>query len=237
MRTLFLLFWLPLCLSAQDYSRDVLAVARHLNSLNTYSMRIQYSLFLSQDLQIPFQKSSSEVLKKGRKFLYKESDGNEFMKNDRYEIKVDAGIKSISVLRKEPQEQIPASGQSFPGLDKSLELVSVIYDNIQVTHRTGTHITYDLHLKPNDRLDRLQITIDKQKQIIERIRYYYKEAIPIPELDNAKHQVVFEIRYEAFATGGLSDERFFHEKNYLVHRNGKISISPKYKDYQLDILN
>jgi hypothetical protein len=237
MRPLFLLFWLPLCLSAQDYNRDILSVARHLSSLNTYSMKVQYSLFLDRDLHSPFQKSSSEILKKGKKILYKESDGSEFMKNDRYEIKVDPFNKFVRILKKSPNKRSPEPDHLFTGLEEMLEVSSVLYEKIYISQHTDSHMTYELVLKPNDKLKHLQIRIDKKQQLIERIRYYYKDAIPIPELDNAKHQVVFEIRYEAFGTGALSDDRFFHEKNYLVQRNGKISTSAKYKDYQLDILN
>jgi hypothetical protein len=231
-----LLLILPVLLNGQNYKDDLHAVLETMGSLKNYSMRIHYRLYLDDKLDKAFQESSTQIKKTETGLFYKQSDGLEFIGNQNYEICLNEKARLITAKHIRGQAK-NRTAEILSGVMKNMDALLSMYDKVNVLKTEKNTITYLLHLKKSKAIENIIVCIDREKKMITKVRYTYKEAMEIPELKNTKHATTFEIAYEDVMRINVTDAVLFSEKKYLAFVNGKIKPAKKYAGYTVNVLN
>lgn len=231
----FTLF-LPMLLNGQNYKDDLNEVLRATGSLKDYSVRIQYRLYLDGNLNKAFQESSTQIQKGGTNIFYQESNGQEFISNNEYEVYLDRNTRSITAKRKlKPTQNTEVT--SLSSITKNLDTLLSSYERIQVLKNEKNTVVYKLQLKKNQAIRDIVVYMNREKKMITKVQYTYNEKTSIRELKNTKHATTFEITYQDLKVGDKVNTTAFDEKKYLAFVNGKLRPASKYKDYKLIVLN
>jgi hypothetical protein len=225
-------------INAQDYKKDITNAVRNMVSFENYSMKVHYNLYLDNKLEKPFQETSVEIKRKQDCLFYK-NEGEEFMENAQYEISVNENSKKITARKKETGESQTDEATSFMKLDigEALNNSLSFYTKVKIVQNSDEKLTYELFFSPNEKIKGMTVTINKKKNVIERIRYEYLEPQEIVELGKTKHNVMFEITYENVLINSIADNKYFNERKYVSINKGSFKPTEKYSGYKLEILN
>jgi hypothetical protein len=231
---LILLLFLPLLAVTQNPKKDIAAVARYFTTLNNYSMNMHYMLYLDNKLAAPFQERSLQVKRFGKNMMI-HYDKMVVLDNERFQVIVDHDEKTLMTRKKvESDNSVEDLNEWGSFMEFKADSIFYMYEAIKVISDTKDVTVYELTFKPNEKTEKITVTINKKLKYFENVVIKYKQAMKINELDGKYHSITLKICYEQFKPNSEKNTNEFSEKNYLeINKNGKITAAKKYSGYKV----
>lgn len=228
---------LILRLNAQDYKKDILSVSEYFGGLKSYSLTMNYQLFIDGNNHKPYQERKLEIKKNGLNMLVIENNGLEVLENMKYQVFINKPLKTIIPIKK--NKDINESGGNIIKdiMKVNLDSINLIYEKIRFIESKNGLVVYEMIYKENNEVDKLILTINKKTSMYESVVIHYKKKIRIKEMNNTLHSHILKVTYKSFTPGYTSKPYEFDHKNYFNENNGKIVLNNNYRDYKVSIPN
>lgn len=218
----------------ETYKADIMKACSSLLGSSTYSVQLDYRLFLDDDRSSPFQTRKVVMIKNKKNMYVRQNNDVEFVRMGRYVVFLDHKKKMISV--KGGRENAGGSdnnrqvlGEVSQALDSLVKTTTKI-EKIADTHET---IKYRCQFRPESLYKIAIIEIDKRTGFYKTLTTSYKHPLKVRELKNENHFVTIQINYSGFTVDPEIRAETFEVNNYLVLREGTIvSPSQQYRQYE-----
>lgn len=218
----------------QNYKQDILTVNRTLLSQKSYSLQLNYKMYLDDNLKTPFQERKVKFLRHDKNLQMKQNEDLEVIETARYNIYLDHRDKMVSVMEKEKQSKnADLRQEALKLLDNYIDSLPNICDKIKVVYNDESTIKYECVLKPNDEVSHIWVEIDKKTKFYRSVVTKYKQPTEIKELNGQEHYLTLKIEYKGLTFNPAVSSSVFNEFNYLTIKNDKISgLTDRYKNYK-----
>jgi hypothetical protein len=225
-------FLFSFLVKGQNYKEEVLSIGRSFSVLKNYALTMNYKLYFDNDLSKPYEEANVDVKRHNNSIYVKQSIGSELMENDLYQFIVDDNMKMLSVVKKEENKDVQLEGL-YETLVNGIDSASLMYEKIKLLEKNGDRVKYELLFKPNDIFNKVVMEINKKTHMYESLTIYYKNPVPISQLNGKMHLVTLKITYSNYKPNGVSDTKIFSSSNYIVvSKSGKVTPIKKYSGYQ-----
>ncbi len=225
-------------LMGQNFKHDIKAVINSMVNASNYSMKMNYQLFVDDNMQQPFQQSWVDVKRYGDNLYTNYGNNFELLQTQNYELAINNHDKTLLVKQLTTNNSLPVSKarEQFGDISLLADSLAYIYQTVRVLSSSNNIIVYELKYKQNATMLKTLIEIDKNIMSLLSITHYYKKVIKVKELDNDDHKVAFRINYMNYHKGQFKDKSLFDEKKFITVRNGKIKTASKYSSFKINIL-
>jgi hypothetical protein len=220
-------------LQAQSYKQDVLRAYKTLRSAESYSLNLEYNMYLDGNTAKAYQSRTVSIKKQGGNLLMKQSSGFEILFTSTCRIYLDNKSRIISVMLQKPlsdmNKAIEEVNKQFEG---GIDTALAVFESIKTLSETKTQRIYECIYINNPEYIKATMTVNKKTGLIERVVSELKEPIE-SKIDKRKHRASLEIKYNGFSPGAVFENNTFSSSAYIsTSQKGEILPVPQFSKYQ-----
>lgn len=235
MRTLTFLaaLLLAFCSRAQNYKQDVINAYKTLSSATSYSLCMEYRLYLDGNTVKPYEVKQTYIQRNGTNMRVQQGDV-EMLSNASYDVLSNSKLKVLTVNVKQGNEkENETKVQVAKYVEQNLDTTLTMFESIKIISDTKQTTVYECICKPGSKLKKAVLTINKKTGLFDKIVNEFRKPIDVPGLDNKKHSARLEIRYIHFSTDVKFDKSIFSSSPFIqTAKNGTITPTPAYSNYK-----
>jgi hypothetical protein len=224
----YILLVIPFFVLGQDYKKEVLSATANMMATSTYTVKVDYRLYLDGETKKAFQQSYMKLSKHGSNVFYKSSEGLECIANADYQVKIDNINKKITA-----KKNTADTDKSYTYALSNLDSMLAYSKSSKIIHSSAQEVTYEFTFSTKVAIEKMLVRLNKTRNMPDMVRYEYRQTQAISELSNSLHKVAYEINYTSFYPGVNAAE--FNEQRYFTTVAGQLKTTAEYKNYKLTI--
>jgi hypothetical protein len=225
---LYLCWDLHVLAQTATYKKDILNACANLLSSGTYSVQLDYKLFLDNNLGTPFQTRSVKIVKDNKNLYVSQNHNIELIRMGRYFVFLDHKKKMIAAK---------AGPTRTSDTDQAKQMLSEISDNLDSLLKTTSkvekilenneRVKYQCHFRSESIYRSATIELDKKTGFYASLTTSYKHPFQVKELEDENHYVTVQVDYLGLNSQPAIKSGLFEVSNYLVLNSGKITQPAK----------
>lgn len=230
-----LLFFINcLCISqhallSQNFKEDLIKISKNMNSLKSYSLTLDYKLYIDNKVDRPYQERNVVVKKKNSDFLCIQNNSLEVFASTSSQIIVDHLQKTIILLPKAQFKHKEVNPTEV--FESYIDTIISAYDKVSFKD-VGTNVgCYEFTFK-NGKYSKMKLLFDKNLYVPLTVFYFPISEIQINQKENEFHKVMLEVNYIGFKPNCDINQKEMNSGNYIYTENKKTFVHAKFKSYE-----
>lgn len=221
---------------SQNYRQLILDASKTLTSYKTYSVTVNYKLFIDRTFLKPFQERNVAIKKHNGMVFIKQNSGTEVLDGKKYAILLNPKNKTITAREKIKGEDTLNKIEMLDSFFNSdLDSLFEAYKKIDLLKDDLQSCKLKLTFIDNEDLEYTVVVINKVSKMYEQLEMTYKKPIKINQLDGKFHYINLIVKYSDFVPNYDVNLLDFNEGNYiLVDKTGQVKAIKKYADYKVN---
>ncbi len=228
--------------SQSDFKKDMVEVSKNMEKTKSYSVRLQYSLFIDDLLTKAYQTRQVMVNYESNKLNFIQETDIEIIENETETVKINNRDKCVYYSKHKAKKALSDQDKDnevdkmYKVFAEKFDSLKQYIDKIELVSNSNGIKEYEVFYNEGE-ITRMKIGLNMKKKVYTYTQLTYWEKRKVKRDDEKLSTITMRVDYKDYVVNPVFKPSTFTTDRVLQKKeNKKIELSQKFKNYKLIVL-